>query len=80
MHAPEFAVKHPLQNVWVMWFDPPDGRKEWVKGLIQVDKFDTVRTRARSRPPPTPPPRGTLKGVGSPTWDRVAAGARVGSR
>jgi hypothetical protein len=36
-------VLHPLQNTWVLWFDPPDGRKEWLAGLVGVSKFTTVR-------------------------------------
>ncbi|CAK5008648.1 unnamed protein product [Meloidogyne enterolobii] len=38
----EFAVRHPLQNRWALWYLKGDRSKDWEKCLKQVSAFDTV--------------------------------------
>jgi translation initiation factor 4E len=43
--TPEYAIKHPLQNRWVLWYDNP-GKKtnqdSWADNLKKIVTFDTV--------------------------------------
>lgn len=39
------AVRHPLQNRWTLWFDPPmryGSQDSWLQNLKEVVTFDTV--------------------------------------
>eukprot|EP01116_Phalansterium_solitarium_P004527 TRINITY_DN15558_c0_g1_i1.p1 TRINITY_DN15558_c0_g1~~TRINITY_DN15558_c0_g1_i1.p1 ORF type:complete len:251 (-),score=21.28 TRINITY_DN15558_c0_g1_i1:368-1120(-) len=41
----DFAIKHPLQNRWTLWYDRTDGRmsqQHWTSNLKRVVTFDTV--------------------------------------
>lgn len=41
----DFAIKHPLQNRWTLWYDRTDGRvsqHHWQANLKRVVTFDTV--------------------------------------
>jgi len=42
---PNFAIKHPLQNRWTLWYDNPQGKatqNSWADQLKKVVSFDTV--------------------------------------
>jgi len=42
---PNFAIKHPLQNRWTLWYDNPQGKtnqNSWADQLKRVVTFDTV--------------------------------------
>jgi len=41
----DFAIKHPLQNRWTLWYDRTDGRVQqhhWQSNLKKVVTFDSV--------------------------------------
>lgn len=39
--APEYLIKHPLQNVWTLWyFEPIKG--DWLRGQREITNIDTV--------------------------------------
>jgi len=43
--ASNFAVKHPLQNSWTLWYDNPGKRtnpNSWADHLKKITTFDTV--------------------------------------
>ncbi|XP_033110124.1 eukaryotic translation initiation factor 4E-like [Anneissia japonica] len=40
--APEYAIKHPLENKWALWFFKNDKTKSWADNLRIVTTFDTV--------------------------------------
>jgi len=39
---PELLIKHPLQNMWTLWFFKNDKSKQWEENLCEVTSFDTV--------------------------------------
>ncbi|GIY46847.1 eukaryotic translation initiation factor 4E-1A [Caerostris extrusa] len=38
----EMRMKHPLQNVWSLWFYKNDRTKTWEENLTEIASFDTV--------------------------------------
>ncbi|XP_055929013.1 eukaryotic translation initiation factor 4E-1A-like [Argiope bruennichi] len=39
---PELMIKHPLQNMWSLWFYKNDRTKSWEENLMEIITFDTV--------------------------------------
>lgn len=39
---PELMIKHPLQNIWSLWFYKNDRTKSWEENLMEITSFDTV--------------------------------------
>jgi len=45
LESPEYAIKHPLQNRWTLWYDNPGkktNQQSWGDHLKRVVTFDTV--------------------------------------
>jgi len=40
--SPEMMIKHPLQNMWSLWFYKNDRSKSWEENLMEITTFDTV--------------------------------------
>lgn len=40
--APDCLLKHPLQNVWSLWYLESDHNKTWEEQLNEITSFDTV--------------------------------------
>ena len=40
--SPEIMIKHPLQNMWSLWFYKNDRSKSWEENLMEITTFDTV--------------------------------------
>jgi translation initiation factor 4E len=40
--ANNFAIRHPLQNQWALWYLKGDRNKDWEDCLKQVSIFNTV--------------------------------------
>ncbi|XP_077285166.1 eukaryotic translation initiation factor 4E1 [Arctopsyche grandis] len=40
--APEFLIKHPLQNVWTLWFFEHIKGTDWGEGQKEITSIDTV--------------------------------------
>ncbi|GFY16392.1 eukaryotic translation initiation factor 4E [Trichonephila clavipes] len=40
--SPEMLIKHPLQNMWSLWFYKNDRTKSWEENLMEIITFDTV--------------------------------------
>ncbi|CAL1267855.1 unnamed protein product [Larinioides sclopetarius] len=40
--SPELMIKHPLQNMWSLWFYKNDRTKSWEENLMEIITFDTV--------------------------------------
>ncbi|GFY53188.1 eukaryotic translation initiation factor 4E [Trichonephila inaurata madagascariensis] len=38
----DMIMKHPLQNVWSLWFYKNDRSKSWEENLTEIAAFDTV--------------------------------------
>lgn len=55
--AIDFSVKHPLQNTWTMWFDPPQDKRDWKDLLQQINTFSTVEDYWRLMNNLAPPSR-----------------------
>ncbi|GIZ05085.1 eukaryotic translation initiation factor 4E-1A [Caerostris extrusa] len=39
---PELLIKHPLQNMWSLWFYRNDRSKSWQENLMEIITIDTV--------------------------------------
>ncbi|GIY53918.1 eukaryotic translation initiation factor 4E-1A [Caerostris darwini] len=39
---PELLIKHPLQNMWSLWFYRNDRSKSWEENLMEIITIDTV--------------------------------------
>ena len=39
---PEMLVKHPLENVWSLWYFKNDKKRTWAENLRVIATFDTV--------------------------------------
>ncbi|KAH1013573.1 hypothetical protein HUJ04_002551 [Dendroctonus ponderosae] len=43
LEAPmDYSVKHPLQNVWTLWYYENDRNQSWEKNQREISSFDTV--------------------------------------
>lgn len=40
--AADAYIKHPLQNMWTLWFLHPDKNRGWEDRVIPIISFDTV--------------------------------------
>ncbi|XP_071455670.1 eukaryotic translation initiation factor 4E-like [Hetaerina americana] len=40
--GPEQLIKHPLQNIWTLWFYENDRSKSWEDNQREITSFDTV--------------------------------------
>ncbi|GFY65869.1 eukaryotic translation initiation factor 4E [Trichonephila inaurata madagascariensis] len=40
--SPDLLIKHPLQNMWSLWFYKNDRTKSWEENLMEIITFDTV--------------------------------------
>jgi translation initiation factor 4E len=40
--SPELLIKHPLQNVWALWYFKNDKRNNWLDNQKIITTFSTV--------------------------------------
>jgi translation initiation factor 4E len=40
--GPDLLVKHPLQNVWALWYFKNDKRNQWLDNQKVITTFSTV--------------------------------------
>lgn len=41
-YSPELLIKHPLQNIWTLWYYEPDKSKSWEESQREITSFDTA--------------------------------------
>nr|QBH73404.1 eukaryotic translation initiation factor 4e [Thermobia domestica] len=39
---PELLIKHPLQNIWTLWYYENDRNRSWEENQREITSFDTV--------------------------------------